>query len=108
MSISAGKAPVSIFRHIIKNSSAVVALIGFAALILTLHSAEGPHRGRRWPRKVDHLDSPLRTSKVGVRKIHVWSLVHVTFLRGGKLGTSQGEFVKLLFSQLKIGLKMGF
>ena len=76
--------------------------------LLTLHRAEGPRRGRGWPRKVDTFDPPLRESKVGVRKIKLRPLTHVTFPRGGKLGISRAEFVKPLVSPTENRTQNGF
>ena len=75
---------------------------------LTLHSAGGPPRGRGWPRKVDTFDPPLRASEVGVRKIKLRPLTHVTFPRGGKLGISRAEFVKPPVSSTENRTQNGF
>ena len=56
----------------------------------------GPRRGRAAPLNVETFDPPLRSSKVDGRKIHWRILSHVTFPPGGKLGTSQSQFVKPL------------
>ena len=45
---------------------------------------------------MDFVLTPLRASKADVRKIHLHILTHITFPRGGKLGTSRAEFVNPL------------